>query len=320
MKRMMLLVALLLVVGATALAQVPAGVGSAAFARLGVDARALAMGGAYVAVPAEQPIPFYNPASLATARDVDIAALYAQPFGAGSGVSYQHIGAVMPLQVQTDSVKGLGVGVSWMGVQISGIYIWDEDDPASGTEFTAASSIYMASVGYELIDGFSVGATAKLYQERILKGRGEGVGVDVGFLARATLGGIPVAIGLNSMDVGRTLVKWSGTAGEPDNYVAWVNKVGVSAVFAEINAQVATDFDWAVGRPGREQIFRVGVEWSPVKLLALRGGWRTDLEGQGSAVSGGVGLRLFNAMEFDYAYTGGIGLNATHFVSMHIWF
>jgi hypothetical protein len=319
MRVVVLLVSLIGIVAMGANAQVPSGIGSAAFARLGVDARAIGMGGAFVAVTTGAPIAFYNPASLALARQVDIAALYAAPYGADLGISYQHVSAVLPLSVQTESKRGLGVAVTWMGLQISDIVIWDEDDPGSATSFTATDSIYIASVGVEVTDGLYAGGAAKLYQERILNGRGEGVGVDLGFIASFSLGEIPISIGLDSTDVGRSTVKWSGTTGNPENYVPWVNKFGVAVRLDELSLLAAVDFDWAVGRPEREQMLRAGFEWNPVEVLALRAGGTLTLNGT-KGITAGVGLRIFGLLSFDYAYVAGTGLGGTHFGSFHVEF
>jgi hypothetical protein len=319
MRVFVLLVSLIGVVAMCANAQVPPGIGSAAFARLGVDARAIGMGGAFAAVASGGPIAFYNPASLALAREVDVAALYAAPYGADLGISYQHVSAVLPLSVQTESKRGLGVAVTWMGVQISDIMVWDESDPGSGTSFTATDSIYLASLGVELLDGICVGGAAKLYQARILNGRGEGVGFDLGLIASFRLGEIPISVGLNSTDVGRTTVKWSGTTGNPDNFVPWVNKLGVAVRLDELSLLAAAAFDWGAGRPKREQMLRAGFEWSPVEVLALRGGGTMTLEGT-TGITAGVGLRLFGLLSFDYAYVSGTGLGGTHFGSFHVSF
>lgn len=319
MRVLVLLVSLIGIVAMCANAQVPSGIGSAAFARLGVDARAIGMGGAFVAVTTGAPVAFYNPASLALAREVDVAALYAAPYGADLGISYQHVSAVLPLSVQTESKRGLGVAVTWMGLQISDIIIWDEDDPGSGSSFTATDSIYIASLGVELIDNLCVGGAAKLYQERILNGRGEGVGVDLGLVASLTLGEIPISIGLNSTDVGKSTVRWSGTTGNPENYIPWVNKLGVAVRLDEFSLLVAADFDWAVARPEREQVLRAGLEWNPVKPLTLRAGGTMTLDGT-KGITAGVGLRIFGLLSFDYAYVAGTGLGGTHFGSLHVEF
>jgi len=305
--------------GVGAGAEVPSGIGSVAFARLGVDARVLGMGGAFVGVAAGSPIALYNPAALALAEKVDVSTMYATPYGFTLGITYQNVSAVLPIQVQTESVPGIGAAVTWMSLQIADIIVWDEDDPGATTSFTATDAIYMASAGIEIFEGLCVGAAGKLYRERILDGRAEGLGVDVGVLGTFFVEDVPVSVGLNSMDIGQTLVKWSGTAGNPDNYVPWINKIGASTWIEDIGLLVAADLDWAVGRPASEQVFHTGVEWAPVKPVALRTGWKTFLDGR-STISLGIGIRLFGSVALDYAYVMGGDIDAAHFASMHVGF
>ncbi len=308
-----------LVVGALCVgvwAEVPPGIGSVAFARLGVDARALGMGGAFVGVAVGAPVAVYNPAALSRAERVDVSTMYATPYGFTLGITYQHASAVLPIAIE--SLPQIGAAITWMSLQIDDIMIWDEESP-NPESFTATDSIYMASAGVEVADGLRLGATAKLYRERILDGRGQGVGFDLGGLATFDIEGIPVSLGVNSQDVGSTLIKWSGTAGNPDNFVTWVNKVGASVWLEDFGLLVATDVDWAIGRPASEQVFRAGAEWLPVDLLAVRAGWKTFFDGR-SSVSLGIGIRLFDTVSLDYAAVLGGSISAAHFASLHVEF
>jgi hypothetical protein len=164
----------------------------------------------------------------------------------------------------------------------------------------------------------AVGLTAKIYSERILEGHGAGIGFDAGVLAALDVDGIPVTVGMNAMDVGRTNVRWYGTTGEPDNYVPWVNKLGVSAELLDGLALVAADFDWAVGRPAREQKIHLGAEVNPVGPFFVRAGWSGDLEASDSKVSAGLGVEFFDSFRLDYAYVPPRTVFGTgHFLSLH---
>ena len=134
-----------------------------------------------------------------------------------------------------------------------------------------------------------------------------------------SLADLPIAVGFNAMDIGRTVIQWYGTAGEPENYVPWVNKIGLSMPLFEGRVRLAGDFDWAVGRPAREQVFHVGVEGRPIEQLFVRGGWNGSLEGE-SAFSGGIGIHLFGRLSVDYAYLMAKALGASHLISAQFIF
>jgi hypothetical protein len=298
---------------------VPAGFGAASFARIGMDARPLAMGGTGVAITSGSPIPYYNPARLVTAEPLDVGGMYSEPYGADLGVSFQSLGAIGGFDLQSASLTILGVGLTWVQMRVDDIPVWSEETPGEVSFFNATSSLYLASAATEVLPELSVGATAKLYRERILEGRGRGAGIDIGLLASFVVEEASLTLGLNMMDFAGTNVRWTGTAGEPDNYVPWVNKIGASATLFDGLALAAADFDWAVGRPAREQKVHVGVEVHPVGPLFLRAGWSGDLEGSDSKFSAGLGIELLDWFRLDYAYVPPRNLFGTgHFLSLRI--
>jgi len=319
MKKWMILLALLYLGSIVVSGQVPPGVGAASFSRVGIDARPLAMGGAYVAVKAATPIPYYNPAGLVFAAPISVGGMYSEPFGEELGIAFQSLNAVGKLSLSKEPPQAIGIGATLIQLTIDDIPLWDETNPGSSAFFTATSAAYMISAGIPLLDDWAVGASVKLYQEDILEGQGRGVGFDVGLIGSIAIDETPITLGLNAMDVGRTRIRWRGTEGEPDNYVTWTNKVGVAAKFWEQRVLVSGEFDWAVGRPAREQAVHVGIEVNPLAPVFIRGGMKSDLEGKLS-VSAGLGLMLLDRFSLDYAYVPGRDLGATHVLSIQVAF
>jgi hypothetical protein len=335
MRSFVLMLATLLCASVLGTCQVPPGLGAGAFATLGIHARPLGMGGAFAAMTSSQPIPYYNPAGLQWAERITAVGMYAEPFGQGLGISLQNFSVVARLgastedpvaedlapEVESDGQQpGWGVGLTWVGIRIDEIMLWDEDDPLSVESVSAGSNLLLASASMEIMSDWAVGGSIKLYHSHILQGRAIGVGLDLGLLGVVEIGGVPLTVGLNAMDVGRTRVRWRNTEGNPVNYVPWVNKFGVSAGLWEDKLTLLGDFDWAMGRPAREQKIHLGIELRPLTILAVRGGWKGDLEGQtGHALSGGLSLELLGRISLSYAYvTGAIG--GTHFASVDISF
>jgi hypothetical protein len=300
---------------------VPPGFGAASFARIGIDARPLAMGGTGVAIRSGGPIPYYNPARLVSAELLDVGGMHSEPYGPDLGISFQSLGILGRLSIQTESERVLAVGVTWIQMRIDDIPVWDEEDPGAVSFFSATSSLYLVSAAMAVSPDLSVGLTGKLYRERILEGRGRGAGIDAGVLASFVVEDVPLTLGLNLMDPLGTNIRWSGTTGEPDNYVPWVNKIGASAELLDGIALVACDLDWAVGRPTREQRIHAGLEVRPLDPLFLRAGWSGDLEGSDSKLSFGLGVELLGSFRLDYAYVPPRALFGTgHFLSMRLTF
>lgn len=297
----------------------PAGFGAASFARIGIDARPLAMGGTGVAINTGMPVPYYNPARLAAAGPFAAGGMYSEPYGQDLGVSFQSLAALGRFGTQSGSSAGVGVALTWIEMKIDDIPVWDEDTPGEVSLFTATSSLYLWSAALSVGSDVAVGVTVKAYRERILEGRGSGIGFDIGALATLEVEGIPLSIGVNAMDLGSSNVRWQGTTGEPDNFVPWVNKLGVSAGLFEGIALLALDFDWAVGRPAREQKIHLGIEANPIGPLFLRAGWSGDLEGSDRKLSAGLGVEFFDSFRLDYAYVPPRAVFGTgHFLSLHV--
>ena len=321
MKNIFVLGAILVgVISVVVFSQIPPGMGAVSYARRGIDARPLAMGGAFVAIAEGSAAAYYNPAGLAERSEIVVGGMYTEPYGTGFGATFQYLNASGELSLQTASwISQLGVGFTWLGFTVSDIPMWEEEGP--GGVFTATSSIYLASAGFALpnLEGWTFGLSAKVYRERILEGRSQGLGFDLAVKGSFAVADLPVTIGFNAMDVGQTVIQWHGTAGEPETYVPWVNKIGVSVPLYEERVRLAGDFDWAIGRPAREQVFHVGVEGRPIEQLFVRGGWSSNLEGDG-AFSGGLGVRLFGRFSVDYAYLMAKALGASHLISAQFTF
>jgi hypothetical protein len=302
-------------------ADTPSGMGAGSFTRRGIDARPIAMGGAFVAVAEGGSACYYNPAGLGRETRLSAGGMYTEPFGEGLGITFQQVNAAGGFQLQTGSVvRSVGLGVTWLGLTISDIPIWEEEGP--GEMFTATNSMYLLSVGtvFPENDNWSVGASLKVYRDKIYEGHSFGVGLDLGILASFLVGEVPLQVGINSMDVGQSKVYWYETAGEPVNYVPWINKLGLSVRLLDDMVLIAGDYDWAVQRPMREQIAHVGLELSPLEEISLRAGWKGDLEQTSSTFTVGVGLYLFDSFNIDYAYASEQVFGVSHLLSVHFSF
>jgi len=315
-------VATLLIAGLTfsLAAETPPGIGIGSYKREGIDARAAGMGEAFVAIAEGGATSYFNPAGLAGIYDLNLGGMYSEPYGEGFGVSLQYVSVLGPLGTQTDSVvAGLGVGLMWIGLKVADIPIWGEGGGEGS--FSADSSLYLVSLGGPVpgFDSWSAGVSFKYYHSSILEGKANGFGLDVGFLARFSIVGARLTIGVNAMDLGGTTVRWSGTEGGADARIPWVNRVGVAAALFDSRVIIAGGVDWAVGRPLEEQRLRFGGEVRPIRELALRAGWSGGFDGKGG-LSFGVGIYLLDSFSIDYAYLPAKAFGATNILSLEVAF
>jgi len=294
------------------------GIGVGLFAQRGLDARAMALGGASVAAPEGPAVGYYNPAGLVALTKRAVAGLYSQPYGEEFGVTYQHVSILGPLRVQTDSITSSGVAVTWMNLRIEGIQLWDEQGPSGVAEGTG--SVYLASFGFRVpyFDELRLGASLKYYAARLLDGRGNGFGADVGGIGTLSFDDVRLDLGLNLMDVGNTTVQWTSLSGETDNIIPSVAKIGVAVTMLE-NLLILCDVDWMFGRLAHEQELHLGLEVQPVQFLALRAGWNGSFE-RGGAFAVGARIKVGGLLTIDYAYMLPTVFGGSHLLSAAISF
>lgn len=296
----------------------PPGVGVGLFAQRGLDARAMALGGASVAAPEGPAVGYYNPAGLVDVNVRKIGGLYSQPYGEDFGLTYQYVSILTPVGVQTDSAMSWGVAGTWMNLRIGGIQLWDEEGPSGIAEGTG--SVYLASVGFRVpsLDALQFGASLKYYAARLLEGRGNGFGLDVGGIGTMHFENVRLDIGLNLMDAGNTTVRWTSLSGETDNIIPTTAKIGMAVTVLE-DLLLLCDVDWIFGRLAHEQELHLGLEVQPVRFLALRAGWNGNFE-QGGTFTVGAGIKILELLTIDYAYLPPTIFGGSHLLSATIAF
>ena len=303
------------------MAQVPPGYDAASFARVGMGARAQAMGGAFTAI-AQGPIAgYWNPAGLIGLADFQAEGMYTDWLGAGIDLQYISLAGYPPLGEERPTLelegRPLVFGLSWLSVHVADIPWWEEEG-GYGT-FDAWSHLMIASVSWQLEQSpsISIGFNVKLYHDQILEGKSLGIGYDVGFLWRQRLFEVPVSFAFVTTDVGNTEVQWYGTTGEPVNYVPWLARVGAAAELWDGMALVAVSYEWGVDRPRFERL-RLGAELS-LEWLALRAGYDWLIADPSGRWTMGVGISPWDWLSLDYAFLPG-KLGDTHLLALKVAF
>lgn len=293
----------ILAVGIGAQAQV-SGIGAAAFLRRGVDARALAMGGAHVAVADGYSSMYWNPAGLARTASPQVGGMTADLFGAEIFLNY--LAGVYPvllgedLQTPSEEVEPrdpvrLGFGVSFTEMATE-VRAYDElGNPLGLIRYSEA--LYGLGVGAWVPGLGYAGGVAKLYRfvaPKVGVDGGDatalGFGFDLGLAAPVWEG---LWLGLSGSDIADSTLQWRNTPLEPKDKVAGRYAVGAAYVAEELlleNDRLVGAVD-AVFEPlvdGRA--LRGGVEYS-FGFLSLRVGatLRTDTP---LALSAGVGVHV----------------------------
>ncbi|UCH77980.1 MAG: PorV/PorQ family protein [Candidatus Coatesbacteria bacterium] len=290
----------------------------------GAGARALGMGGAFVAVADDATSPYWNPAGMPGVERAGVSAMHSYTFG-GLAAYDSVFGAY-----NFGDFGAVGGGVLMCAVDDIPITEWD--DPLSpnrrpvlkGYGNSADYAIY-GSYGRKVLPQLNVGANAIfLYGDHDFENAGSsGFAFDVAALA-GPFG--PVTVGLNAQNVFSKLSWDTGT----EETIPLNVKLG--AAYALPVADWDSEFTFAAGTDvkfaGYDEAahvaageasfeFNGGAEWWYRRTVAVR------LGTERSAFAGGVGLAtkaLGVGFGVDYAYLSHAGLEGSHRASVSFAF
>jgi hypothetical protein len=271
MKRVIVLsLALLMVISAVALAD---GAGAFSAFKNGVGARALAMGGAFVAVADDATAVCWNPAGLAQSEDTRIAGMSTDVFG--MGITHQFVGA-------TTTFSNIGIGLSWERTALTGQ--GTAADGTAGSLFNWNESAIIGSLATNIMDIGLAGANVKYYMADTGVGNtASGFGFDLGLLVKL---GDMFTIGVNASDIGNTNLSW--TSGATDA-ISGLYTAGMAMSLVDGMLVLATDVNFDMGGLGDVNI---GVEFKVIEELALRGGMVLTNNFQDYYFSAGAGINV----------------------------
>ena len=293
-------------------------IGAASILRSGVDARALGMGGAFVAVADNYSASYWNPAGITRADAAYLGGMNYDKFGLGLNLNYLSGGfspSKLPLTrnlpigglkiplIRDFSLSGTFVGFS------TNVRAADPDGNPIG-EITYSERTYMGTVGFSISSLGSIGTSVKNYRFRApgagvdgTNATANGLGFDLGLLAEPIKN---FRVGAAGFDISGTDIKWQNTPTEPTNTAP-----------ARYSAGMAYDFDFSVlpipdliagtttfaGQytfgPNIANKIRGGMEYN-VSVFSLRGGVVKPLDGN-LQFAAGAGLNV-NLLSADVAW------------------
>lgn len=306
------------------------------FLTVGVGARALAMGEAYVGVADDATAIYWNPAGLAQADNLEVALMHAvRPSGLGS---YNYIAAVNHIH------PILAVGLGWYRFGVDDIPIYPELEPNIGLNARKHNPKYRPSFEPEgmLSDSenayylstavkytvrqewwdkmgtlgeppeFMFGANVKRISHSLLDKSAEGTGFDAGILIKVTdteaITGVDIGFisaGFNIQDISETEIKWN-TKSDREEAIPTNTRYSIaySKEISKIKGIILAVYQYNT----LYSEHNLGLEYNFQNLLSLRIGSRA----KNFTVGSGVSISQFN---IDYAFVHS-GLCNTHRISL----
>ena len=219
-----------------------AGVGTSAatFLEIGVGARAVAMGGSYVAVANDASALYWNPAGIAWINGVQSEMMHTEWLG---GTSFDYVGLAIPVPLLQSSF-----GVSFTSLDYGESLVRTVDRPeGTGERYGAHDFAIGLTYAVALTDRFSFGISGKYISQKIWSESGSTMAMDLGVFYSTMFEGLRLGAAISNFGGeislgGRHLT----TIHDPDVRVANFDRVPV---------------DYKVGSYPLPLIFRVGLSY-----------------------------------------------------------
>lgn len=312
------------------------GTNAAAFLEIGVGARAMAMGGAYVAIANDPTALYYNPAGIVWMDKIQMELMHNKWL---VGTNYEFVGATMPLPFWKSSI-----GASLILLDYGEQPVRTEARPeGTGEKYGARDYAVAFTFASALTDKFSFGLTGKYINQKIWHVSGGTAALDVGIFYTTPLKGL--RLGMSISNFGGEL-KLSGrdlnTTVDPDPDNQNIDRI---PVVYETNgyplpqlfrAGVSYTHDWgSVGSvlltadvlhpSNTTESINMGIEYGYAGMFFLRAGYQNLYEEDsinGLTLGGGIDYYRPGKMgiRVDYAFSDWGVLESAHRFSIGLTF
>jgi len=294
------------------------GITAAPFLEIGVGARAIGMGSAFVGSANDASALYWNAAGIARLERPEAILAHTEWI---ADMRFDYAGFVLPL----GSFGTIGGSLTSLGME--DMMVQTVDRPEGTGEYFSAGDIAMAlTYAFNLTSNFSIGFTGKFIQQHIWKESAWGIALDVGTLFTTGFRGLRIGASLSNFG---TDMKMSGK----DLLVYHdidENRLGNNErIFAELHTEswslplhfqiglamemfqddfhrltMATD---AVHPSDNTESVHLGMEYAFREMFFIRAGYKNlflkDSE-EGLTLGGGIWMRFLGNIQFrlDYAY------------------
>lgn len=295
------------------------GTTAAQFLKIGVDARATAMGGAFVAMPGDLSAMYWNPGGLAHLYGMEALFVHNQWL---ADIDFNHLAVAF-------SLPNIGtVGLSVTTVNVPDDLVRTVQRPEGTGELFGANDLAVGlTLARQLTDRFAIGGTVKFVRENIWHMSASAVAVDIGALFITPFNNIRLGAAITNFGSDMRLsgrdVRFSNDP-DPNNVgnVEFVNalyetddfplplvfRVGIGAdLYQTDNLRFTVGVDALHPNDNTESV-NGGAELAFSETFFVRGGYSTlfrDESEEGLTVGGGIHYRLWGGstmLKIDYAY------------------
>lgn len=293
---------LLLTLAASLSGQTPAetaGGASNLLLRFELHPRASALSGAYSALADDDGALFYNPAGLARLRKPGFSFYHAEWL---EDIRMDYLGYAGYLS------RNLGWGIGIEHMWMPGLTAKDNYGNTTG-DFNVSSSLVQLGLAYRFFNTMSTGLEIKYFQDRLAEFTASGLAFDAG----ASVDAIPerLSFGLAIQNMGAKIQYNRAKQDIPLQY-----RGGVALSLIPKSLTITAD---AVKSIDTDMRYVYGAEYTFADVLSLRVGNRSTTDALLSP-SFGMGLKLADSYNFDYAFQNIEDLGPTHRMGVQVAF
>jgi hypothetical protein len=275
------------------------------FVKIPVGARGTAMGGAYGSITDDLTSLYWNPAGLASVKNMSATFAYSSWF---AGFSHNFAAISLPVGSQFTAALSF-TNLTSDKIEITTI----EKDQGTGAYYSSADMSVGLSFAGSLTDQFTFGVTAKMIRNSFSTLSSTGLAFDVGTMYNTGVEGIKLGFSIHGLgtemryegqDLNSTkrLIEAANAAKLDFSYLAYQYNVplwfraGVSGEILkdETNTLVAAG-DFVTLSDAPEQ-YSLGLEYAYDNMFYIRAGYAMGQEQLG--IAGGIGLK-YNSGGFD---------------------
>ena len=280
MKNLFILISISLIMISTAFAGGDTGL---AFLKIGVGARATAMGEAYVGLSDDPSGIYWNPSGSAWTDKRQAHFSYNSWI---QGMNHNVAAMTLPTKIGT-----FGIGLLLNNIDGFERRTFASEEP-QGT-FSSHDFSVILNYSQRIGDKLSIGGNFKYINEKIYIDDASGYMIDLGARYKAPVSGLWLAAAVQNFG-------FSSAMAEEELRLPRTIRLGAAyrAPFAEMNNKLLFAVDW-VQLLEEDGHINLGAEYNPVPMLALRLGYQTGYETKD--ISAGFGVNT-NWVNIDYAY------------------
>lgn len=166
------------------------GTTGASFLEIGVGARAVGMGGAFVAVADDASALYWNPGGISRLQSKEILFVHTQWL---ADISFNYIGLVVPMG-SLGTLGGSITSLSMEEMKVTTVFYPD----GTGENFSASDFCMALTYGRSLTDRFSIGANFKYINQKIWHMSASNMAVDIGTLFTTQFNGLKIGMSISN--------------------------------------------------------------------------------------------------------------------------